>query len=43
MGAYYLLVVARTPKGFAVWQLKAPLDTASVSLILDERNAAVVQ
>jgi len=43
MGAYYLLGVARTPKGFAVWQLKAPLDTASVSLILDERNAAIVQ
>lgn len=43
MGAYYLLGVARTPKGFAVWQLKAPLDAASVSLTLDERNAAVVQ
>jgi len=43
MGAYYLLGVARTPKGFAVWQLKAPLDAANVSLTLDERNAAVVQ
>lgn len=43
VGAYYLLGVARTPKGFAVWQLKAPLDVANVSLTLDERNAAVVQ
>jgi len=43
MGAYYLLGVARTPKGFAVWQLKAPLDAANVNLTLDERNAAVVQ
>ena len=43
VGAYYLLGVARTPKGFAVWQLKATLDAASVSLILDERNAVVVQ
>ncbi len=43
VGAYYLLGVARTPKGFAVWQLKASLDAASVSLVLDERNAVVVQ
>lgn len=42
-GAYFVLGVARTPKGFAVWQLNAPLHTAAVALTLNERNAVVVQ
>lgn len=42
-GTYFLLGVARTPKGFAVWQMKTPLDGAAVNLLLTERNAVVVQ
>lgn len=42
-GDYFLLGVARTPKGFAVWQLKAPLHAPALDLLLTERNAAVVQ
>lgn len=42
-GDYFLLGVARTPKGFAVWQLRAPLHAAASNLILTERNAVVVQ
>ena len=42
-GAYFVLGVARTPKGFAVWQMPAPLRSPAVSLILNERNAVVVQ
>lgn len=42
-GAYFVLGVARTPKGFAVWQLSVPLNTPAVALTLDERNAVVVQ
>ncbi len=43
VGAYYLLGVARTPKGFAVWHMRAPLDQPTVELLLTERNAVVVQ
>ncbi len=42
-GDYFLLGVARTPKGFAVWQLKAPLHAPALDLTLTERNAVVVQ
>ena len=42
-GAYVLLGVARTPKGFAVWHMKTPLHAATVNLLLTERNAVVVQ
>lgn len=42
-GDYFLLGVARTPKGFAVWQLKAPLHAPALNLLLTERNAVVVQ
>lgn len=42
-GTYFLLGVARTPKGFAAWQLKTPLEAGAVDLPLTERNAVVVQ
>lgn len=42
-GNYYLMGVAHTPKGMAVWNLKVQLNPGQNSVTLDQNNAAYAQ
>ena len=38
-GTYYVYALASTPKGFVIWNLKVDINSAEVSVTLDQNNA----
>jgi len=43
VGSYYLMGVAQTPKGLALWNIKVELNPGQNSFTLDQNNAAYAQ
>jgi hypothetical protein len=40
-GTYYVFAMASTPKGFVIWNVKVELNSAEVSITLDQNNAEI--